>query len=399
MTNEQLLETTKELIAIPSVTKDLENTRTAYNFMLDYIKAHTAGKDVTVEEFEHNGIPSFLAYRGKVRPDNFRVIFNAHVDVVDGKPHQFHAKIEDGKLYGRGVYDMKAAAVILADAFCQFVDKVPYNLAYQLVTDEESGGYNGAAHQISEGVRGDFVISGECGRQTHVYEIANEAKGIVFTEVAFKGEAGHGAYPWHSTNPITKATAFIQKIHERYPTPTEPYEGTTVSITSFHADGGAFTRIPEEATIRLDARFVPGDPHFQSKKHLEALIAEIDPDAVLQNCFLDAPLYTDPNNPLLLALKASAEKIEGHAFSYVRRHATSDGRHFGSVGNQACEFGIAGEDQHGDNEHVTIDAFVNYRNTMHDFLTRTMTDQANYEPVFKATADHDSPQLQTLTKP
>jgi succinyl-diaminopimelate desuccinylase len=378
MNTNELLEKTKELIAIPSVTKDLKNTRKAYDYMVHYLKERTKSKDVTLEEFEKNGIPSFLAYRGKKRPDNFRVLFNAHIDVVDAKPQQFKAKIKDGKLYGRGSHDMKAAAVILADAFAEYVDKVPYALGYQVVTDEEVGGYDGALHQIEQGVRADFVVCGECGRQTHAYEIANEAKGIVFTEVVFRGRAGHGAYPWRNNSPITKATKFIEELHRRFPIPTEPYEGTTISVTGFHADGGAYTRIPDIATIRLDGRFVPGDPNFRSKAHFAALIEEIDPEAELQNFNMNAPLYSDPKNPLLLSLKASAEKVEGAKFSFVRRHATSDGRHYGEVGDQACEFGIAGEHQHGDEEHVTIEAFENYRNTMHDFLEKTIESEKKH---------------------
>lgn len=372
MTTNELLATTKELIAIPSVTQDPENTRKAYDYMVQYIHQHTKDKNVTIEEFEKNGVPSFLAYKGKKRPVNFRILLNVHIDVVYGKRHQFEPSIQDGKLYGRGVHDEKAAAVILADAFCEYVDKVPYALAYQLVTDEEVGGFDGVAHQIAQGVRADFVICGEGGRQTHVHEIANEAKGIVFTEVVFKGKAGHGAYPWRNNSPITKATKFVQKLHERYPIPTQPYDGTTISVTGFHADGGAFTRVPDTATVRLDARFIPGDPNFRSKAHFAALIEELDPEAELQDYNMGAPLYSDPNNPLLLSLKASAEKIENATFSFVRRNATSDGRHFGDVGDQACEFGVAGEHHHGDGEYVTIQAFEHYRDTIHDFLSKTI---------------------------
>src|SRR5690606_34849424 len=107
-----------------------------------------------------------------------------------------------------------------------------------------------------------------------------------------------------------------------------PYDGTTISVTGFHADGGAFTRVPDIATIRLDARFAPGDPNFRSQAHFAALIEEIDPEAELKDYKMGAPLYSSPENPLLLSLKASAEKVEGAEFSFVRRHATSDGRHF-----------------------------------------------------------------------
>jgi succinyl-diaminopimelate desuccinylase len=378
MTDEQLLETTKDLIAIPSVTSDHGETRKALDFMVRFIKKRTKDKNVSIEKFVKDGVSSLLAYKGKERPANFRILFNVHVDVVAAQLNQFKAIVKNGKLYGRGAHDEKAATIILANAFAEFVDRVPYPLGLQIVTDEEVGGYNGTKYQIEQGVRADFVICGECGRTTNVHEIANEAKGIVFTEVVFQGRAGHGAYLWRHDNAAAKAAAFIQKLHQRYPIPSGPYDGTTVSVTGMSADGGAYTRIPDYAKVRLDFRFTSDDPNFRSRAHFAALIEEIDATAELQNCNLNAPLYSDPRNPLLLSLKASAEKIEKAPFSFVRRHATSDGRHFSDLGDQACEFGVAGEHQHADLEYVTIKAFKNYRATIDDYLTKTIeTEKGN----------------------
>jgi hypothetical protein len=64
--------------------------------------------------------------------------------------------------------------------------------------------------------------------------------------------------------------------------------------------------------------------------------------------------------------------IEGSAFNFARRNGTSDGRFYGAVGNQACEFGIAGENQHTENECISLQAFHNYLATMRDFLEKTI---------------------------
>lgn len=374
MTDNQLIELTKKLIAIESTVDNLTGLRRAYDFVVAMLR--NSGKDITIEEFESNGKPSFIAYKGLVRPANFCIIFSLHVDVVPGQQHQYKPQIKDGKLYGRGVYDEKGACVILADLFCEFVDKVPYALGFQLVTDEEQGGQNGARYQIEKhGVRGDFVICAECGRRTDVREIANEAKGIVIADIVFKGNSAHGAYPWRGDNAATKAANFISALHQRFPSPSEESSETTFTVTSMSASGGSHTRIPDAAMVRLDIRYAPNDSNFDNRDNLKALIKEIDPNAELSILVFDSPLYSDPKNPLLLALKASAEEVEGAPFSFVRRHATSDGRHFGDVGDQACEFGIAGEDQHGDNEHVTLKAFSNYRNTMRHFLEQTIQTQ------------------------
>lgn len=375
MSDDQLIELTKKLIAIESTVDDLKGLRQAYDFMVDMLRS--SGKDITIEEFESNGKPSFIAYRGKFRPANFRIILNCHIDVVPGQAHQYKAEVKDGKLYGRGAHDEKAACVILADLFCEFVDKVPYALAFQIVSDEESGGVDGTKYHIKNGVRGDFVICAECGRNTDVHEIANEAKGIVVTDISFRGSAAHGAYPWRGDNAAPKAAAFVNVLHQRFPAPIEESSSTTFTVTSMSASGGSHTRIPDLATVKLDIRYTPGDPNFRSKSHFAALIEEIDPNAEVDIIVFDSPLYSSPDNPLLQTLKASAEEIEGAPFSFVRRHATSDGRHYGDVGDQACEFGVAGGDQHGDNEHITLQAFSNYHKTIRHFLTKTIETEKN----------------------
>ena len=47
-----------------------------------------------------------------------RLIFNGHLDVVPGHEEQFAPRIDGGRLFGRGAYDMKAAlgAMMLAVA-------------------------------------------------------------------------------------------------------------------------------------------------------------------------------------------------------------------------------------------------------------------------------------------
>lgn len=370
MTDDQLIELTKKLIAIQSTGDNSAGLREAYNFVADMLRS--SGKDITIEAFESGGKPSFIAYKGAKRPERFKIIFSVHVDVVPGKSHQYKAKIADGKLYGRGANDEKAACVILAELFCEYVDKVPYALGFQVVTDEESGGYNGARHQIKQGVRADFVVCAECGRRSDVHEIANEAKGAVFMDVSFAGNAAHAAYPWRGDNAATKAAAFINALHRQFPSPNEDSPETTFTVTSISAHGGAMTRIPDSATVGLDIRYAPEDANFKNRATLTALFKKIDPSAEPSILIFDSPLYSSPDNPLLQALKASAEKIEGAAFSFVRRNGSSDGRHFGKVGDQACEFGLAGEDQHGEHEHVTLEAFSYFRKTMRHFLQTTI---------------------------
>jgi succinyl-diaminopimelate desuccinylase len=264
---------------------------------------------------------------------------------------------------------MKAACIVLADVFCDFAGRVSYPLGLQFATDEESAGENGTLYQIKQGVRTDLAICGECGRSTGTYEIANKAKGIIVAEISFKGQPAHAAYPWRGDNAATQACRFIHEIHERYPIPTMPTSETTVTVTGIVASSDAHTKTPDQAIVKLDIRFTPGDPHFSDKEKLAAFIRQLSPQATIQELHaFSAPIYADPNSRLLQNLKAAAENVEGKSFQFVQRNATSDGRYYGDVNNEACEFGIAGEHQHGNEEYITIQDFKYYRRTLQAFL-------------------------------
>ena len=62
----------------------------------------------------------------------------------------------------------------MADVFRSTAGSLGYPVALQLVTDEEVGGFDGTAHQIANGVRGEFVILGEHSG----LRVVTESKGI-----------------------------------------------------------------------------------------------------------------------------------------------------------------------------------------------------------------------------
>ncbi len=366
-----LLDRVRRLVAIESTAENPAGLHAAYEFMREMVQ--TSGKAITIEEFEREGEPSFLAYHGANRPDKFDLILNAHVDVVPGKPEQFKPYIKDGRLYGRGVYDMKAAAVVLAKVFCEYADKVPYALGFQLVTSEESGGVHGTGYQVEQGVRADLVICGECGQAEGAHEIANKAKGIAVVEVVFRGEITHSAYPWRGSNAAVRAAHFITELQRVYPTPAEPTTGTTLTVTGLQSGGVTHNQVPDTASVKIDCRYAPNDQRFANPRAIAELFRSIDPEAEIGRYLsVGLPAHANAGHPLLHALKTAAETVEGHQFSLVQRNGASDGRYYTSVGGQAIEFGIAGSDQHADDENIALEAFENYLWTMRSFLHETL---------------------------
>ena len=164
-----LLPLTERLLGIRSTADRPDDLRRALDLVLDVV-----GPGFTVERFESGGKPSALVYLGERRP-HFRVLFNAHLDVVPGTDGQFEPRRDGDRLIGRGTQDMKLSALVLAVVFRDTAARLPYPIGLQLVTDEEVGGRNGTLHQLEQGVTASFVVIGEHS----ALRVVAESKGLV----------------------------------------------------------------------------------------------------------------------------------------------------------------------------------------------------------------------------
>ncbi len=372
MTNEQLIEKTKQLIAIPSTAANITALKQAVEVIADML---TSCQNVTIEHFERNGKPSFLAYRGPVRPAKFDILLNAHVDVVPAEPSAFVPYIKDGKLYGRGALDMKGTAVVLANVFSEMVDMVPYALGLQIVSDEEVGGYDGVRYQIDQGVRSKFVVMGEYANERNT--IYNAARGLCWTEIIFRGKAAHGGHLWHGVNAVVKASNFASAILKRYPTPDKETWTTTASIANLTTPNETYNKVPDMAVLKIDFRFTQEDPVFESRESVEHFIASIDPEAQLVNVAVFEPaVNVEELNPYVQGLRSALQSVVGVQPRFLGRPGGSDGRHFALVKNDIIEFGLYGHNPHSHNEYVKLDSFGEYRAILKKFLRSPMGVQA-----------------------
>jgi succinyl-diaminopimelate desuccinylase len=381
MTIQEIIKLTKQLVAIQSTADNPAALKEAINFVTRIVASHP---DITIEGFERNGKPSFLAYRGHARPNKFDILLNAHVDVVPARPDQFVAVERDGRLYGRGVLDMKGTALVLTNVFCEFVNKVPYKLGLEIVTDEEVGGYDGARLHIDDGLRSSFVINGEYAN--HRNTIYNAARGMCWVEIAFRGKEAHGGHPWKGENAVIKAGSFAAAVLEKYPTPDRETWTTTANISSLTTPNQTLNKVPDYAVLKIDFRFTQEDSVFENEDNLRLFIASIDPEAELVNLAAFEPaVNVEELNPYVQGLGNALKRVTKVEPSFLGRPASSDGRHFAMVNNDIVEFGLYGQNSHTDSEYVELDSFAEYQAAMRAFL-KSPTHIRSQDPTQKKQA-------------
>ncbi len=345
----------QKLISIPSVTGDIDKS-------IDVLQiAKKELSDFSFTPYASNGYPSLL-YTNTPDTKQFKIILNAHLDIVPGLQTQFRPYVQDGKLYGRGAYDMKAAAAVMVLLYREVAETLPFSLGLQITTDEESGGLNGTLHQVNEGVRAEFVITGESGSN---FRIIHESKGMLHLKLISKGVASHSAYPWRGRNAIIQMYQALEEIHKIYPPLTEEKYQTSINITHISTpQSSKHTVTPDVCEAILDVRYLPNEHDSVIKT-----IRSIMPEKIGFEILLHTPPHvTDSNNEYIHHLKELTRDLLHKDTALIKQHATSDARHFTSVNCAGVEFGPVGYGQHDDNEWVDINSLENYYKILQSFL-------------------------------
>lgn len=350
----------KEFIAIPSVTGDVEKAVEA----LEVAKRQLQG--YTFTPFVTNGYPSLLYSNKGKELREFQIIINAHVDVVPASPEYFKPYVENGRLYGRGAFDMKAALAVNILVFKEMANKVTYPLALQLVADEETHGKFGTGYQVQQGVRGEFVLIGESNSN---FRIGNQAKGRYVVKLTMKGESSHSAYSWLGKNAIWDMYAVLDRIIREYPIPKKETYDTTVSITKIETSNEATNRIPGDCSAYLDVRYTKDDVDTVLPK-IKSLLPE---EVTMEVTRLNTNLFVDPENKYIKLLQKETKAIRGEDLPVRYVHATSDAPFYSAVGCSAVEFGPVGEGAHHDNEWVDIESLEHYYQILKKFLMAVET--------------------------
>ncbi len=356
VTKTEILTLTKKLITIPSTRDNLN----ALDNILHIVQEVVAPTFVT-KRFESNKIPSLLIHNSLTKNSRYKIILNAHLDVVPGKREQYQPEERDGYLYGRGAYDMKAAAAVMILVFNEIANQVSYPIALQIVTDEENSSENSTQYQIKQGVRGDFIICGECSSNL---DIIHKSKGALWFTLTAAGSTAHGGYPWRGENALWKLTDTLYKIRKLYPVPSKEAWVTTINLARIETSNKTFNAVPEEATAHIDLRFVHEDQETVLEKIKQVIPANIKL-TIVQNT---NPTFISEDNNYITQLRKHIERTTNKKAHLRVAHATSDLRFYNDVGCLGIEFGVVGKNQHGDNECVEIKSLFEYYNILKNFL-------------------------------
>lgn len=347
---------TSDLVGIRSIAEQPDRLAAT----IDYVDAFVRRlPHVFVNRTVRNTKSSLVATLRPTRTP--RIIVHAHLDVVAAPDTQFRAQIRDGRIYGRGAYDMKGSAAVMLKLLADLNARSERpDVGFMFTTDEEIGGLDGVGALLNEGWRSEIFISLE---PTEL-DICYVQKGMMRLVIGIPGRAAHGARPWQGENPLAALGNGLVALAQAFPVPAPDSWATTVTPTIVQA-GNSENRIPETATLLLDVRYTEADD-------------PADVRARVQHCFPAATvtgepiaggmLYTNPADRYVQQLQHCIRAATGHDARLYREHYGSDARFFASAGMPAVCFGPRGANMHADDEYVEIDSLEQVYAALHRFV-------------------------------
>lgn len=350
---------TQEVVAL---TKELVQFRTTEDrpdeirACLEHITQYFSGTQVLVKAHEHGGHPSlYLSLDGRRHQ---HVLLNGHIDVVEGFDTQFAPYEQEGRLYGRGTYDMKASvatALVLLKHLAQ--RRAPPRLAVMVVSDEESGGDSSRSY-ARRGYGADIVIAGEPTR----LQLETRHKGALIIRITAYGSSAHSSRPWLGTNAIEKLLNQYARIKKALPQATRAQKwAASVNPTSFRSES-PLNVTPSKAEMVLDIRTNEEWTNRRVKALLQRL--NVKYTVLVEGSML---MNTKAGNTLIKRLRAVAKRELGRHVKYIKSAGSSDMRFFSERGCTALNFGPLGANHHKHNEHVCIESLDKYYRILEKF--------------------------------
>jgi acetylornithine deacetylase/succinyl-diaminopimelate desuccinylase-like protein len=360
----QLVPLLTELVKFPTVATNPAAIRAS----LEWVKRQVAHLPLHVTEFEQGGVPSLvLTTRPTKRP---KVLLLGHIDVVPGPPEMYTLKQRNGRLLGRGVFDMKYALVLYLQILLNLEGRLAdYDLGVMITGDEEMGGRNGAGALVAAGWAADVIINFDALGN---WEIERGAKGVIWLKAHSHGAEGHGSRPWGYKNAIVQLMAFLQELRGHFD--TEPcgdheHAHSTMSIGLFNG-GQAFNQIAGHATAEVDIRVAAG----VDVKDVQAMIDDVASHYSGVNCeyvLTDPSLVADPNNDHTRLFELLVTKVAGVKPSFILSHGGSDSRYFEQLAKTFITTGPPGGGAHAEGEWLDLKGFEQTHRILAEFVVQT----------------------------
>jgi acetylornithine deacetylase len=331
-----------QLVGIESVNPALVPGGSGEAEIASFVAAWCAARGLEVEVVGDER-PSVIATR-RGSGGGRSLLLNGHIDTVGvgGMQEPFAARVEGGRLYGRGSYDMKGAvaAILVAAAEAR---ELRGDLIVTAVADEELASVGTEA--VLERIRADAAIVVE---PTEL-QVVVAHRGFVGVEIETAGVAAHGSRPDLGVDAIVKMGLVLSALEQLDARLRAGRSHSLAGAASLHASliegGQELSSYPARCVLTGERRTIPGE----TAGDVEAELRSIAGDASVRLIASREPFDAQADHPFveLVARETQAPELTGARW-------WTDAALIAAAGVPTVLYGPAGEGAHADVEWVDL---------------------------------------------
>jgi succinyl-diaminopimelate desuccinylase len=318
------------------------------------------------------------------------LVLNGHMDVFPADEANerwthgpWSGAIAEGKIYGRGVADMKAgtsASIFTYYYLYRVREHLKGTLTLTAVSDEETFGPWGARYLMDHAeVHGDCLLNGE---PSSPLTIRFGEKGPLWLKFTVRTKGAHGAYTHLSPSATKLAAKLILDLEDLTALePSVPVEvadalaGAAAAIDEAQGPGAKdivqrvtlnigviqggqkVNMVPATCWFEADVRLPPGLGRDEVMAALRRILGRY-PEATMEEVNYSAPSVCDPNHEMVGIVRANAQALGRPAPAPIVSLGGTDARLWRHRGIPAFVHGPFPRGMAQADEHVEIEEYL-----------------------------------------
>ena len=341
----------QSLVEVESPSGDVEGSRAVVDLLV-----HAAGKLGCVDAIERVDVPDFgqhLVIKAFQKPN--QIVMVGHTDTVHsrGSLSERPWRREGGKIYGPGIFDMKANCALAIEVL-RTLDELhmtpAYGVTLVLTCDEEVGSLNGwpLIEKVAKAqpARCAFVMEPPAsgGR------VKTSRKGTGIFAIKVEGRAAHaGLEPEKGASAILELARQTEQLH------AINLSGSGITLNVGVVRGGTRSNVvAAEAQGEIDVRFSTEAESLE----IERILSSLKPIDERTKVFVSGGINRPPmeRTPAVVELFEKARAIAAELdfdLGEAQVGGASDGNFLAAMGIPVLDgLGISGDGAHAVHEHI-----------------------------------------------
>lgn len=306
------------------------------------------------------------------------LVLYGHMDTVnvEGMDDPFSAEIRDGRMYGRGTYDMKgglAACLAAAKAIADSGIRLAGDLSVMGVADEEVASLG--LFDLLTAFRADAAVVTEATE----LDICIAHKGFCWFEVETHGRAAHGSRFDEGIDANLRMGRFLGHLdrleQELRQSPGHPLVGPPSLHAATLFGGTGPSTYAAHCRLEVERRTIPGETERgtlgEMQEILDRLAAE---DSTFQGnarTLLARPAFeVSQDAEVVKTVTRAATEVLGRQPAYIGHTFWMDASLFATAGIETVVIGPSGAGAHAHEEWVDLDSVIR----LAEILAKTAVD-------------------------